>query len=277
MTTLAALGAALMFGVEDVTGALAARRTSALTVMLGLQVVGLAILLPALLLVDSRASVSALLVGGAAGCAGSIALVVYLRAMAIGPMGVVSPLAALTGAGVPVLWGIVGGGEVLTPAQGAGVAAGLAAVVLVAWRPGAGLAVRDLAGPLTALGAGVGFAVFFIGLDATPADSGLWPLIAARIASLMVGVPLLARRSRPRPPRDALPLVLVAGLAGTSASGLFLVATRTGLLSLASVVSSLYPAVSIVIARTHLGERLHRSQATGVALALVAIALIVAR
>jgi drug/metabolite transporter (DMT)-like permease len=273
--TLAALGAAMLFGVEDVSGALAARRTSALSVMLGLQVVGLALLLPALLIVPSVVSPAALLIGAGVGCAGSIALVVYLRAMAIGPMGIVSSLAALTGAGVPVLWGVARGGEVLTDRQAAGVVAGLAAVVLVAWRPGDGFTRKDLAGPLAALTAGLGFAAFFIGLDATPDDSGLWPLISGRTASLIVGVPLLALLSRPRPPRDALPLILVAGFAGTSASASFLVATRTGLLSLATILSSLYPVVSIVIARRYLGERLRRTQALGVTVALGAIALIV--
>lgn len=276
MGPLLALGASLTFGIEDLAGALAARRTSALTVTLGLQLVGLVALVPFLFLVPGTASVAALTIGAAAGLLGTAALVGYLRAMAAGPIGVVSPIAAITGAGLPVAWGVWWRGDELATAQLVGVGVGLVAVALVAARPaGAAQRVRGR-GVGTALAAGMGFGAFFIALDAAPDDSGLWPLVGARIASAIGVLVLLRLVSRPAPPRDALPLIALGGIAGLTANALFLAATRVGVLSLASLLSSLYPVVALLLARVVAHERLRRSQAVGAALAMVAVALVVA-
>jgi drug/metabolite transporter (DMT)-like permease len=270
-----ALLAAVAFGVEDVVAAVAARRTSALTVALGTTLVGFVLLLPVLAFTPGTASIAALGWGAVAGGAGSLAFVVYLRAMARGQIGVVSPLAALTGSAIPVGWGVVVLGDELSLRQVAGVLAGLVAVALVAWRPGTRFDRLHLEAPLSALAAGAGFGVFYIALDATPDGSGLWPLVGARIAAAVVIVALLRIVSRPAPPRDAIPYILTAGVTGMVANALFLVATRYGLLSLTSVLTSLYPVVALVLARQFLQERLRRLQTTGVAVALTAVSLLV--
>ncbi|MBS3940491.1 MAG: EamA family transporter [Actinobacteria bacterium] len=276
MGALLALGSALSFGVSDFAGGLAARRASALTVTLVGQLAGLAVLVPAVVLVGGTPSVEALGLGAAAGLLGSLGLVLYLRCMALGPMGLISPTAALVGAGVPVAWGVLLAGESLQSRDVAGVLAGLVAVVLVAYRPGTSLTAAASRGPLMAAGAGVAFGLFLVLLDRTPADSGLWPLIGARLAGTSLLLAVLSRARRPWPEGSGLRLALGSGVMDQLANVLFLLATRAGLLSLASLLSSLYPVVVVVLARQLLHERLTRQQAAGVTLALAATTLIVA-
>jgi drug/metabolite transporter (DMT)-like permease len=275
MSPFLALGASLTYGISDFLGALAARRTSALTVTLGMQAVGLLALLPLLPLLPGRISMAALLIGGISGGIGTLGLVVYLRAMATGPIGVVSPIAAASGAAAPVAWGAVVLGESLSALQLVGVVLAITSVVVVAWVPETEVGAAGLRAVASGLVAGVLFGAFFIALDATPTDSGLWPLVGARIVSV-VGVAILLRAiSRPSHPGSALRLILVAGTTDMAANVLFLLATRGGLLSLSALLSSLYPVVALLLARRILRERLHRIQALGVIAALVATGLLI--
>jgi drug/metabolite transporter (DMT)-like permease len=275
VATVLALGAALSFGISDISGAIAARRSSALQVALGLQLAGLPVLLVGLLLLPGVLSLRALTLGVLAGVVGNLGLVLYLRSMAVGPVGVISPLSALVGAAVPVAWGVWLVGDELDAWQLVGVVAGLVAVVLVAYAPGAAQRAYGRRGPLYALVAGVAFGLFFVVLDATPADSGLWPLVGSRIGGTVLLLGLLAAAPRPLPGRASIPLIALAGLTDMLANLLFLLATREGLLSLASLVTSLYPVVALLGARLLLAERLTRLQGVGVALALTATALLV--
>jgi drug/metabolite transporter (DMT)-like permease len=275
MSPFLALGASLTYGISDFLGALAARRASALTVTLGMQAVGLVALLPLLPLLPGRVSMAALLIGGISGGIGTLGLVVYLRAMATGPIGVVSPIAAASGAAAPVAWGAIVLGESLSPLQLVGVVLAIASVVVVAWVPETEVGAAGLRAVASGLVAGVLFGAFFIALDATPTDSGLWPLVGARVVSV-VGVAILLRAiSRPSHPGSALRLILVAGTTDMAANVLFLLATRGGLLSLSALLSSLYPVVALLLARRILRERLHRIQALGVFAALVATGLLI--
>jgi len=267
---LLALGAALSFGISDVAGAVASRRAPALTVAIGMQFAGFPVLLAGLWLLPGTPSVEALLLGALAGSVGNIGLVLYLRSMAVGPIGVISPISAVVGAGVPVTWGVLIAGDTLTVVQVMGITAGLAAVVLVAWSPGASLRAYGSRGPVVAFIAGVFFGFFFIALDATPADSGLWPLLGARAAGALSLIAIfLWRGTRPKHGM-AVGLVVLSGTTDMLANVLFLLATRSGLLSLASLLSSLYPVVALLIARQLLHERLERVQSLGVVVALAA-------
>jgi drug/metabolite transporter (DMT)-like permease len=201
--------------------------------------------------------------------------VLYLRCMAIGPMGVVSPLAAVVGAAVPVGWGVVLAGEQLAISDTLGVVAGLVAVVMVAYVPGSSPLAGGTRGPLFAAAAGVSFGFFFVALDATPPDSGLWPLLGARFGGTALLVTMLVFARRRFPTGGALGLALASGVLDMAANVLFLLATRAGLLSLVSLLTSLYPVVVLLLARQVLHERLTKLQALGVALALAATALIV--
>jgi drug/metabolite transporter (DMT)-like permease len=275
MSPVFALGASLSYGIADYVGALAARRTSALTVTFGMQTVGLIILLPMLPFLPGRASVTAITIGAVSGAAGTAGLVLYLRSMATGPIGVVSPLAAVSGAAVPVAWGSFVLGDELSSLQMLGVGLALASVVIVAWVPGSAVGAADLRGVVGGLVSGVLFGGFFIALDATPADSGMWPLVGARVASAIGVVLLLRIVSRPAHPGPALPFILVAGTFDMAANVLFLLATRGGLLSISALLSSLYPVVALLLARQLLRERLHPVQAAGVVGALCAMGLLV--
>jgi drug/metabolite transporter (DMT)-like permease len=156
-----------------------------------------------------------------------------------------------------------------------GVLIALVSVVVVAWVPGSAVDAADLRGVLGGLFSGVLFGAFFIALDATPVDSGMWPLVGARVASALGVVVLLRIVSRPAHPGGALPMILVAGTFDMAANVLFLLATRGGLLSISALLSSLYPVIALLLARRFLRERLHPVQAAGVVGALVAMGLLV--
>jgi len=275
VAALLALASAAGFGIADILGAVAARRTSALWVTLGLQVTGIPLLVVAFLAVDGVASWRAVGLGAGAGAVGILGLSLYLRSLAVGPVGVISPVAALVGTAVPVGWGVAISGDDLGVVEVIAVLLGLVAVVLVAWSPDASTRAYGRRGPAYAALAGVSFGMFFVVLDATPADSGLWPLVGSRVSGIAVMVVVLSVLSRPRPDRAAWNPIIAAGFADTSAALLFLFATRQGLLSIVSLLASLSPVVALVLARFVLHERLTGWQATGVALALVAIALLV--
>jgi len=273
---LLALTSAACFGAADIIGAVASRRTSAIWVSLALQVTGMPVLLAALLLMPGLVSARALGLGALAGTAGIVGLVLYLRSLAVGPVGVISPLAALVGAAVPVGWGVVLGGERLQTGEVVGVALGLVAVVLVAWSPRASTRAYGRRGPAFALLAGTTFGLYFVILDATPPDSGLWPLVASRTAGALLLVAVLLVAHRPAPSGGVWKLLLVGGTVDTLATLTFLLATREGLLSLVALLASLSPVVALVLARFLLKERLTGLQASGVVVAMLAIGLIVA-
>ena len=234
------------------------------------QLAGLIALLPVAVLVPGRPSVAGLALGGLAGIAGGAGLLLYLRALALGPMGVVAPLSAVVGAGLPLAVGVLGG-ERPGPVTMLAVAVALVAIVLATASTG-----RDTGGrlgPVLGLAAGVGFGGFFIVLDATPPDSGLWPLVAGRVLTVAVlGALVAVRRSGARPTR----LMIVSGVADTAANAGFLLATRLGDLGVSAVVVSLYPVVVVLLARIVLGERLSPLQLTGAGLALGAGVLLAA-
>lgn len=270
-----ALGASLSYGFADFLGALAARRASAVTVTLGMQFVGLMALLPFLPLLPGSPSTLAILIGAISGAAGTGGLMLYLRAMAVGPIGIVSPVAALTGAAVPVAWGALIIGDELSHWQDIGVLLALVSVVVVAWVPGSTVRITDLRAVASGVGSGILFGSFFIALDATPADSGMWPLVGARVASVLAVLLLLRLVSKPVHPGPALPFILAGGVLDMLANVLFLLATRGGLLSISALLSSLYPVIVVLLARQVLKERLHRVQSAGVIGALIAMALLV--
>jgi drug/metabolite transporter (DMT)-like permease len=273
VSVLLALGAGLTFGAADFTGGLAAKSTPAVTVTLVSQAVGVAVLVLLMGLLPGVPTPAAFTSGAAAGIAGGLGLVAYLHALALGPMGVVAPLASVAGVSVPVVAGIVLG-ERLSPVATLGVVLGVVAIAIVAGGPRVERRAVVSAGPALALLGGAAFGVFFVLLDRTPDGSGLWPLIGARASSLVL-LGLIAAVGRiAMPSRAALPLIALSGSLDMLSNILFLFATRTGLLTIAALLSSLYPIVVVVLARYLLAERLRRPQVAAVALAMLAVALI---
>jgi drug/metabolite transporter (DMT)-like permease len=273
---LLALGCAVVYGASDFLGGLASRRTSVFGVVAFSQLAGLVALLALLPWLGGRVGPADLGWGAAAGVAGAIGLVVFFRTLARGVMSVIAPVTAVTAAAVPVLVGLAGGDRINLWAA-LGILLALAAVVLVSAE--GGLAALRTARPASvppALLAGSMFGLFFVLLDRTSDDSGLTPLVTARLASvaLAVGVALVERQSL-RASRPALPLVVASGIGDMSANALFLLATQQpGQLAITGVLASLYPVSTVVLAQVVLRERLAAAQMAGLGTAVAAVVLI---
>jgi drug/metabolite transporter (DMT)-like permease len=210
-----------------------------------------------------------------AGSAGIVALGAFYRALAIGTMSVVAPISA-TAAAVPVLVGLAEG-ERPGGLQIAGMVAALAGVILASREPveeGCPPANRAAIG--LALVAAAGFGTFFVGIDRASATAEVpWVIVVQRCCSLTLLV-IAALAVRPSLPRDGASLLVLGavGLLDLGANGLYALATTKGLLSVVSVLGSLYPAVTVVLARFVLAERIARVQEVGVVLALAGVVAI---
>jgi drug/metabolite transporter (DMT)-like permease len=189
-------------------------------------------------------------------------------------MGVVAPVAAVVSVILPLIFGLfLEGMPGLTQLLGFGLA--LCAVWFIT-RAGDGshIQVRDLVLPVVA---GLGFGVFFILIDHVSAAAVLWPLAAARVASVSALLVLILLTRQPaRPAAGQMPLILMSGLFDTGGNAFYALAARTGRLDIAAVLSSLYPAVTVILAWLILKERLSRLQGVGLTLAMIAVLLIAA-
>jgi drug/metabolite transporter (DMT)-like permease len=271
---LLALLAAAGYGVSDFVGGLAARRVAALRVVLvsyPLSVLLVAVLAP---FVGGAVTTGSLLWGAAAGATAGLAVWSFYLALAAGPMSVVSPLTALLVAGLPLLVGVARGERPSTLAL-LGAVLALVAVVLVSRESGhSELRFTRRVAVLT-VGSGTAFAAYFILLDQVPSGTGLWPLLASRVgATLVVVLAAVAVRQHRAPTGMPLRLALLAGLLDVLANIAFLYALQGGLLSLVSVITALYPAATVLLAKVVLGERTGRVQQAGMVLAAVSVTLI---
>ena len=276
MATLLALASAVVYGMADFCGGLASRRAATVAVVTVSQAAGLVGLLLVLPLLGGDPTRTDLVWGAAAGTTGAAGLLLFYRALAVGVMSVVAPVTAVSTAALPVLGGLLLG-ERIGLLAALGIVLALAAVVLVAAEGGLSSLLDARLGTVApALASGVVFGVFFILLDRTGEDSGLSPLVAARVVSvLLVGTLALASGRSLRVPRLALPVVLLAGVGDMAANALFLVATQVGgSLAITGVLASLYPASTVVLAQVVLRERLAGAQRAGLAVAAAAVVLI---
>jgi drug/metabolite transporter (DMT)-like permease len=211
----------------------------------------------------------------AGGLVGGLGLIMFYRAMALDLIGVVAPITAVVAAGLPTAFGVIVGGERLHAGQAAGIAAGLVAIVLInsggrAGRKGARQAV------VLALVAGAMFGLFFVFYHAGSAG-GVSAFVSGRVGSAMVSLTYaLVTRVRPVPRRESFRLIGLAGTLDGVGVVLYLVATLHGLLSVSALLTSFYPAFTVLCARFVLHERMSATQAGGAALAIVAVAAIAA-
>lgn len=274
MHLVLALTSAAVFGAADFAGGLGARRTGAFVTTVASQACGLLALAAVLAFLPGRPDPTSLAWGAAAGVAGGSGLVLFFRAMATGPMGVVSPLTAALTAGVPLVGGLLLGDRP-GPLALAGVVLGVGAVVLGSRdpsAPGGRLAPGVLAATIAA---GSAFGLFFILLANSTPIAGLWPLLAARGASLsLLGLVALTLRRRVHPAPGTIGVVALSGVLDMAANVAYLLAVQQGLLSITAVLASLYPLSTVVLSRMVLGERLAGVQRVGVVLALGAVVLV---
>ena len=271
-----AFASSLSWGLADFMGGLQSRTRPLVTVLLLAQVAAVALALTFVVASGDGLpdpAPAALAVG--AGVAGCAALAAFYRGLAIGTMSIVAPVSA-TGAAVPVLVGIATG-ERPGSLQLAGIALAMIGIVLAAREPGHVAPSRAVRASLgLALLAALGFGSFFVMIDSATEDAGApWALLLVRVGEVAL-LGTLALALRPRMPsglRDAAPL-LVIGTLDFLATALFALATQQGLLSVVSVVGSLYPAVTVVLARVVLSERVSRLQEAGVVVTLAGVVAI---
>ncbi|TRV76659.1 DMT family transporter [Streptomyces sp. 130] len=284
MTALFALATSLLWGLADFGGGLLTRRMPALTVVVVSQAITAVVL-----------GVTVTATGGwgeagprlwyavAAGVVGPVAMLCFYQALALGPMGVVSPLGSL-GVAVPVGIGLIAG-ERPDLLQGAGVAVAVAGIVMAGGPQLRGAPVQRRAILLT-LVAAFGFgAVMSLIAEASTTVTGLFlALFVQRVTNVVVGGGALyvsVRRGGRALPEDggaavraALPALAFVGLADVAANGTYSVAAQHGPVTVAAVLASLYPVVTALAARGFLKERLRGVQAAGAGLALVGTVLL---
>ena len=271
-TIIFGLAASLFWGSGDFSGGLASRRDKASSVVLIAYAVG-GVLLIALALIwrEPFPSLLDLMWGGLAGVAGAIGLVAFYTALSIGRMGIAAPVSAILTGALPVLFSALTEG-LPSLLQLVGFALALLAIGLIS-RPEQSQGRPEGIG--LALLAGCGFGCFFILISRLNPTATFWPLAVARFTSvlflLLIG---LLRRQQLLPKKTVFPLVVLAGVLDALGNAFFVLATHVGRLDVAAILSSLYPAATVVLAALIVRERVTRIQTIGIFLALVAIPLI---
>jgi len=293
VVTIYALAAALLYGSADFLGGVATRRATALAILPASALAGVVVVLIAAVVSGERAKTAGLGWGLAAGAVGGIGLIVFYSGLAEGPMSVVAPTSALTATVLPV--GVaLAEGERANPAVYIGAVICLAAIVLVS-SSGMPSAEAEGSSSLTGrlarrgfhvraigygMGAGITFGLFFVFLRNAGQSGALWPIVASRLAGLVIiVVAVIVTRSKPVIAGGGTRLLLAtygSGVLDASANVSYVIATRAGLFGLAVVLTSLYPGVTVLLARFVLRERLHRAQLAGLALAALGVILVTA-
>jgi drug/metabolite transporter (DMT)-like permease len=276
LTALLAVTSALLVGGADFVGGFLSRTVDAVRVAAAAQLVGLALAVPTALFVASeRVTTTDACWAVGSGVAVALGLVCFYTALTRGLISVVAPVTAVTGALVPLLYAL-GGGERPGEAAVAGIALAIVAIGLVSLGPmGPAEAAASRAALPLAIAAGVLFGLFYVCFARVHEDAGLWPVAISRLTSATVLVALaIALTGGLSVGRAAAPWVVAIGALEVAAAVTLLLALQRGPISVASVLASLYPVTTTFLAALVLRERLRGLQLAGVALALVAVALI---
>jgi drug/metabolite transporter (DMT)-like permease len=276
LAALLALAASLTWGVGDFLGGVKARVLPSLTVLAASQPFGLAALGIAVAIRGTGIPGDEVAWAALAAVLGTIGLFAFYRGMAAGAISVVTPIAAVSAA-IPVIWGVAVSGDHID---------GLQAIGFVAAVGGSVAASLELRPERTQIAAGVGwaglamlaFGAYYVPMHAASTQDWLWPAFLFRCTSVtLVWAVVLARRARPTGLRGHWPALVAIGFLDTGGNALFAAASSShGLLSVVSVLASLYPVVTVLLARLVLGERVQRTQDAGVLVALAGVVLITA-
>lgn len=274
MGVLLAAVSAVVYGIGDWCGGRATRQMHAFAVVVIGQCAGMLLVLTAALALGDP--IGGIGWGVAAGISGTAAIMCFYSALAEGSMTVVAPVTAVISLIVPVVTGVALGDRP-GPVAWIGVVCAAVAVALVGGVVGAvhtPIRRRELI--LATLG-GLGFGAVFVFLSKAPHDAGMWPLVAARCASLSMTTPLwiaLRRRGGGRVVRSAMPFVIASGLLDMTANLTYLIASRHALLSIVAVITSMYPVSTVALAIGIDKERVSRSQIVGMVFSVAALALV---
>lgn len=274
MAILLSLVAAVTYGLSDFVGGITSRRVSAWQVAWVSQLGGGAVVLLASLTVAGSPTREDLAWALLAGAGNGIGTAFLYRGLAAGRMGVVAPVSGVGAALLPVVVGVVSGERPGLIAW-LGVAIALPAIWLVAREPGAATGQPAGAGLVDGVLAGLGFGTLFVALAQIHEDAGLLPLglnqfVGAVVIALVAGG--LRQSWVPRDPRAGWGAL--CGVLGATATGLFMLASQQGFLAITAVITSLYPAFTVILAAVLLRERVHGSQGLGLVLCAAAVALV---
>jgi drug/metabolite transporter (DMT)-like permease len=266
-----ALGASLTWGISDFFGPLKGRTLGALRVLVYVQLGGLIAIALIVAIRGKGPADPSVLFAIPAAISGTLGFYAYYRGMAVGAMSIVAPIAGISAA-IPVVVGIISGDR---PSlwQWLGIAAALGGVFLAAREPGRGS--RVAAGVGLALLAAIGFGGYFPPMHAAGNADFWWASLIFRMTSTSVILGAVAIR---RPPLAVapieVPLIALIGVGDMLGNFLFAAASTSGLVSITSVLASLYPIVTVLLARLVLKERVARSQEAGIVLTLAGVAFI---
>ncbi len=272
MVVLLALGSAVCFGLGDFVGGAGAKRSNPFAVVAVMTIVAVLLLTAYAVALGGSPRPVDHAWGALAGLANGFGSAFLYRGLAHGRMAVVAPVSAVGAASLPVLVG-VGLGERPSLLVWLGVAVGLPGIWLVSREPVEGTPTRS--GLRDGILAGVGFGGLFVALAQIPEEAGVLPLaVNEGVALLAIAAVARALGGSARPVPAAWPPGVLAGVLIAAASVLFLAATQQGLLAVAAILASLYPAVTVLLAALVLRERIHRGQGVGLALCLLSVALV---
>jgi drug/metabolite transporter (DMT)-like permease len=268
-----ALAASLSWGLADFFGPLKGRTLGALRVLLVAQACGLLAIAIAVALRGRGPAESAVLLAVPAAVSGTLGLYAYYRGMAVGAMSVVAPVAGVSAA-IPVTVGFLSGDRP-SLAQDLGIALALAGVLLASREHQEGGGRRFATGVGLALLAAVGFGGYFPFMHAAGEADFWWSSLVFRTTSLLlIATAVLLTRTKVGVPRGDVALIALVGIGDTLGNVLFAAAAGRGLISVTSVLASLYPLVTVALARVVLRERIDRTQQLGVVAALAGVGLI---
>jgi drug/metabolite transporter (DMT)-like permease len=307
VVTIFALAAALLYGCADFLGGVATRRARALSILPASALAGLVIVLVAALAAGEHVRVAGLAWGLAAGAVGGVGLIIFYAGLAEGPMTIVAPTSALTATVLPVAVSVAEG-ERATAVVYAGALICLSAIVLVsaagspaAESPAAAVGetprgATDTGGRVPSvvsrlarrgfharavgygLAAGATFGLFFVFLRNAGQSGAFWPVVASRLTGfLIIVVAATISKTRPVIAAGGSGLLLAtfgSGILDATANVSYVLATRAGLFGLAVVLTSLYPGITVVLARFVLAERLRATQVIGLLLAAAGVVMV---
>ena len=270
----------LIWGIGDFAGGKATQRAGALLVVWVSKLVSLPLLAIYLIVMYVPITPIGLAWGAMAGVAGLVGLVLFYRALSAGAMTIVAPVTGVTSAAIPVVVGLVWG-ERPSGARLLGIGCALLAIALVSITPNPSGRPQVVSWRLiaVALGSGAGFGLFFILLavanEAAGGSVGLWPIAGSQLSALIIGgLLILMVRPGPWPRGVGLRFTMVAGPCDMTANALFLLAARTGDLSIVAPLAALYPVTTVILALVIDHERLRGVQIAGLAFAVAALVLV---